>query len=222
MKILRILKSQLLQVLILAIPFILAGVFWTGFPGRVATHWGLSGRPDSWMGKEAGLLLLPLVNLGIWALFMCLPWLDPKIRLNVGGYERTLAVLKIWRLATTAFLCFLSLLVLAVAGGIPVDMNRAVFNGVLILFLALGNFLGNLRPNYFAGIRTPWTLDDSEIWRATHRVGGRIMVYGALLLLPGQLFLNSEQLMKVFLAYILGFAAWSMGYSYYLFLRKSR
>ncbi len=82
--------------------------------------------------------------------------------------------------------------------------------------------MGNVRPNYFAGIRTPWTLNDPEIWRATHRLGGRIMVYGSLLLLLAQFFLHGEQLMKGFFIYIVVFAVWSMGYSYCLFRKKSR
>ena len=221
MKIIRILKKEGLQIVLLALPFDLAAAFWSRFPACVATHWDIHGRPNGWMSKDLGLLLLPLVNLGIWALFIGLPWLDPKIHSNPGEHERTVSVLRVWRLATTAFLCLMALLILAVAGGIPVDLNRIVANGILILFLVLGNSMGNLRPNYFAGIRTPWTLNDPEIWRTTHRIGGRIMVYGALFLLLVQVFLNSEQLMNGFIIYLVGFAVWSMGYSYYLFRRKA-
>ena len=222
MKTTRLLKTGWLQIVFLALPFVLAAVFWPTFPARVATHWNIHGHPNGWMGKEAGLLILPVVNLGIWALFFCLPWIDPKIRANAGDYGRTVSVLRTWRLVATGFFCFMSLLILAVAAGIPVDMNRAVVNGAFAMFLIMGNFLGNLRPNYFAGIRTPWTLDDPEIWRATHRIGGRIMVYGSLLLLLVQFFLNGGQLLQGFLACVIAFAAWSMGYSYYLFRRKSR
>ena len=48
------------------------------------------------------------------------------------------------------------------------------------------------------------------------------MVYGSLLLLLVQFFLNGGQLLQGFLACVIAFAAWSMGYSYYLFRRKSR
>jgi len=220
MKTTRILKEWL-QVVLLTLPFILAAAFWTKFPACVATHWDIHGRPNGWMGKEMGLLVIPVVNLGIWALFLCLPWLDPKIRSNPSEHEQTVSVLGVWRFAMTAFLCLMSLLILAVAAGISVDMNRAVMNGILVLFLILGNTMGTLRPNYFAGIRTPWTLNDPEIWRATHRIGGRIMFYGSLLLMLLQFLLNSEQLMTGFLVYMVGFAVWSMGYSYYLFRKKS-
>ena len=222
MKTTRILKTEWLQIVFLALPFALAAVYWAKFPVRVATHWNIHGHANGWMGKEVGLLLLPVINVGICAFMFCLPRLDPKIRASSGDHKRTVSVLRTWRLVATGFFSFMSLLILAVAAGIPIDMNRAVVNGALAMFLMLGNFLGNLRPNYFAGIRTPWTLDDPEVWRATHRVGGRLMVCGSLLLLSLQFFLNGEQLLEGFLACLVSFAAWSMGYSYYLFLRKSR
>jgi uncharacterized membrane protein len=53
-----------------------------------------------------------------------------------------------------------------------------------------------MRPNWFMGIRTPWTLSDDTVWRKTHRVGGYlftaagvIMVLAALLKLPGLVFI---------------------------------
>ncbi len=222
MKTIGFLRREGLQIVFLALPLILAAAFWSHFPQLVATHWDIHGHPNGWMGKGLGLTIMPAVNLGIWALFFYLPRLDPKIHSNPAEHERTVSVLRTWRLATSAFLCLMSLLILAVAGGIPVDMNRTVANGILVLFLVLGNTMGNLRPNYFAGIRTPWTLNDPEIWRATHRIGGRIMVYGSLLLLLVQFFLTAEQLMRGFLVYMVGFAVWSVGYSYSLFRRKAR
>jgi uncharacterized membrane protein len=38
--------------------------------------------------------------------------------------------------------------------------------------LVLGNFMGKIRPNWFVGIRTPWTLSSKLSWNKTHRAGG--------------------------------------------------
>jgi uncharacterized membrane protein len=40
----------------------------------------------------------------------------------------------------------------------------------------------NIKPNYFAGIRLPWTLDNDENWRRTHLLGGKLMFGGGLLI----------------------------------------
>ena len=49
----------------------------------------------------------------------------------------------------------------------------------------MGNYFGTCGQSCFAGIRTPWTLEDpedlaSDSWRCC---GGRLMFFGALLLL---------------------------------------
>ncbi|WP_243123893.1 SdpI family protein [Thermaerobacter sp. FW80] len=31
--------------------------------------------------------------------------------------------------------------------------------------------MGQVRPNFFFGIRTPWTLSSEAVWRKTHRAG---------------------------------------------------
>jgi uncharacterized membrane protein len=36
---------------------------------------------------------------------------------------------------------------------------------------------------YLVGIRTPWTLASEEVWIKTHRLGGKLMVAGGLLLM---------------------------------------
>lgn len=53
-----------------------------------------------------------------------------------------------------------------------------------IMFIIMGNYMGKIRPNWFMGIRTPWTLSSDEVWNKTHRLGGKLFVLaGALLIL---------------------------------------
>jgi len=52
----------------------------------------------------------------------------------------------------------------------------------------LGNFLGKVTKNFFAGIRTPWTLAIDEVWLRTHRLGGKLFVLaGAVMVIGGLL-----------------------------------
>lgn len=52
--------------------------------------------------------------------------------------------------------------------------------GTALLFVVVGNVLGQIRPNFFVGIRVPWTLADEEVWRRTHRLAARVWVLGGL------------------------------------------
>ena len=51
-----------------------------------------------------------------------------------------------------------------------------------ILLIVIGNLLPRARPNWFVGIRTPWTLSSDRVWEKTHRFGGRVFVAGGLLI----------------------------------------
>ena len=59
----------------------------------------------------------------------------------------------------------------AVALGYNMPVDTIVKFGVGILYIIIGNVLGQVRHNYFFGIRTPWTLANEVVWRKTHRVG---------------------------------------------------
>ena len=56
-----------------------------------------------------------------------------------------------------------------------------VFVGALIALC--GNILPKFKPNYFAGIRTPWTLADPNVWYLTHRFTGKVWFVGGILLM---------------------------------------
>lgn len=166
------------------------------------------------------MLLLPATNVLAYLLLLFLPRLDPRMRKNPAEYEKTLAVFGIVRLTFVAFFAFFSGLQIAAAMGLPVDVVRLTINGVLVLFLIMGNFFGNLRPNYFIGVRTPWTLESPETWRATHRVCGRMMVFGSLLLLLFQFAVPNFVLLAM--VFFVGLAVWGYGYSWWHYRNQSR
>ena len=69
------------------------------------------------------------------------------------------------------------------------------------------------KPNFFIGIKTPWTLSSEEVWRKTHRLGSKIMMIGGIVImisafLPGMWKVIS--LLSVVAVLVVG----TMGYSY--------
>lgn len=203
-------KPRWIELVLLAAPFVALAVLWPDLPARIPTHWGVSGQVDGWSSRAFGALLLPVVNVAAYLLLLFLPVLDPRMKKGVEG--NTLAVLGIVRLSMVALLAFMFGVQMAVALGVPIDSGRLIINGLLVFFLVMGNFFGSLRPNYFVGIRTPWTLESPATWRATHRVGGRILVFGSLLLMGLQFVVPN--ISAAFLVFVLGLAVWSMVYSW--------
>lgn len=124
-------------------------------------------------------------------------------------------VLPIVRIATLRLLDIIFFVQIASSLGQHLPGGRVVMISVLVFFVILGNYLGNGRPNYFVGARTPWTLENPETWRATHRLGGRLMFFGALILLLVQFFLSEQIFGLLFVVSILSLAAWGFIYSWH-------
>jgi uncharacterized membrane protein len=175
-------RSELLQLALIAAMFIAADVVWPYAPQRMPTHWNLQGEVDGYGGKFVGLLLLPLVSLGLYALFLLLPLLDP----GRANYRSFAAAYNVIRIAIMALLASLYAVTVAAALGAGVDVGMVVSLGIGVLFLVLGNVMGKIRPNWFVGVRTPWTLSSRLSWNKTHRLAGWIFIaLGPLLAASG-------------------------------------
>src|ERR1051326_3286436 len=173
-------KKDWLTWLILLAPFVFAFANWDKFPGRIATHFNMNGQPDDYSSKAFALIFLPCINIMMYALFLVLPYLDPRKR-NYALFEDK------WRIIRTvlhAFLSFITFVTFFFALGYKVDVGMYVCYGITLLMLVFGNYLGNIRPNWFIGIRLPWTLENETVWVMTHRFAGRLWVACSLLMLP--------------------------------------
>lgn len=157
--------------------FVASLMLYPHLPEQVPIHWNLHGEADGFAGKFWGAIGLPLLNVGIYLMLLFLPLVDPK-RAN---YPRFIRFYRGFRVFMAFFFAGLHGVTLYAALGRPIDVGLVVTLGVSLLFVYLGNSLGRIRHNYFVGIRTPWTLANEEVWRRTHRLGGRLFVLAGLL-----------------------------------------
>jgi len=157
-----------------------AWIVGSGLPAGLPlpTHWGLDGEPDRFSGKWTALLMPVGLVLGLTALFYFLPALEPR-RL---GLERSQG-LYLWTWAALLILGFvIQLAVISVALRWSVHGTSFILGGIGLMFVLIGNQLGKSRSMYLIGIRTPWTLASEEVWIKTHRLAGKLMVGGGLLM----------------------------------------
>jgi uncharacterized membrane protein len=165
--------------LLLAGMFALAATAWSTAPNRIAMHWNLAGQVDRYGGRAEGLLAIPLLALAIYVLMILLPRLDPG-RANYAAFGpaySTLRLLVLVVLAATYVLLHLWM------RGVhaPIGIWMPLIVGAL--FIVVGNLLGKVRPNWFVGIRTPWTLSSKVAWTGTHRAGRWVFILmGALMM----------------------------------------
>jgi len=134
-------------------------------------------RLPRWNGNPTwGLFGLPLLVLGIYALSILLPKLDPR-RENYRKFEGT------YRLAKLLIIAFITVnywMSIAWSWGANFNSNQVNFILIGLLAIVIGNFMSKLRSNWFIGILTPFTLASEESWIKTHRKGGRLLVIWGL------------------------------------------
>lgn len=180
-----------------------------GLPQQVASHWGLSGEPDGWSSKETLVFLLPLVGAAVALVLAFVPRIDPRRE----SYELHGATY--WTIAN-ATLVVLAAVHVAIVGfnlGWPVRITQVACIAAGGLFILIGNLMTRMRPNWFMGIRTPWTLSSDTVWRKTHRVGGYAFVLaGALVVAMG--FVRPAWFLGVLMAAAMTAAIVPVVYSY--------
>jgi len=173
---------------LIALSLVASLLLYPRLPAEVPTHWNWRGEVDGTMARFPGAFLGPLIIGALWILLPVLRRIDPRRR-NYERFDETFwVVLNVLALG----MMLLHAVTLGAALGLPFDMGRAVLIAVGILFLALGNYLPRFRSNWWMGIRTPWTMDSEEVWRRTHRLGGRTFVIGGSLCVLGGLLLPAQ------------------------------
>lgn len=68
-----------------------------------------------------------------------------------------------------------------------------------VLFIVIGNYFKTIKPNYFIGIRTPWTLENETVWKKTHKLGGKMWFIGGILIVILSLILNKSLSFTIFM-----------------------
>ena len=174
------------------IPFVIVAIaaaaslaVYSRMPATVPTHWDLVGRPNGWSSRQWGAWVMPLALLGMAVLVRFLPAIDPR----GNNYSKFTGAFEGIIISVMLFMLGLHIIILMAALGYPVAMERVVPFGIGVLFVVIGNLLPRARPNWFVGIRTPWTLSSDRVWEKTHRFGGKVFVLAGVLIVLGVLLL---------------------------------
>jgi uncharacterized membrane protein len=210
-------KSEIFSLVLMAISVDASFYFYLHFPARVVTHWNLAGQPNGWSGPVFAAFFLPVLLIGIYLLFLFIPLLDPK-------KERYAEFSKVYNVFRNLILFFL-LAIYFVASfnniGYNLDVKSLIPAAVGLLFIIMGNYLGKIKPNWFVGIRTPWTLSSETVWNKTHRFGGKVFIFGGLIMIITGLAPLAWRL-PLFIADIIILLFGTIIYSYIAYLQEKK
>ena len=189
--------------------FVAAVVLWPIAPERIPVHWNIQGEIDRYGGRFEGLLALPLIAAGVYSLFLVLPKFDP-CRRNYLSFANAYFVI---RLAILSMMVLIYACILLTAFGHHINMGEIVSMAVGMMFIIVGNVMGKIRPNWFVGVRTPWTLSSRRSWNKTHRLAGWLFVaMGFVTIAYG--FAQTLWMAVVAAIVVVGSLSWTVIYSY--------
>lgn len=207
-------RTELPQLLLIVAMFIAGACVWTYVPDQIPVHWNIRGEVDRYGGRFEGLFLIPLVATGLYVLLRVLPKIDPR----AANYREFAGPYTIIRCALIVFMAVLHGLLLLAALGRPIPMGTVVPAIVGLLLIAVGVLMTRIKPNWFVGVRTPWTLSSDLSWTKTHRLAAWILpLSGVAVLLSG--FFATEWAVYAMLAVVLASTAGLVVYSYVVWRR---
>jgi len=168
--------------LIIIAPVIYLVVVWKKIPEKIATNFDIHGHPDKFGDKAQLWLGIGIISLVSILIYFLLTWVyrfDPK-KHAAENKDRLLRI----AFTIVIFTSVISIMLIHSSvseGGIRFNI-RFVFATMGFLWAILGNYMHNIKPNYFAGFRLPWTLENEENWRKTHLIGGKLWFVGGLII----------------------------------------
>lgn len=214
----KFIKREIISLISLLSPFTLLWFLYDKLPNSVPTHFNMEGIPDGYSDKSSLVWIILFFMAIPYLIFMIIPLIDPKQKLNkMGG--------KLRQIKNVVMIMFGLIGILIVYSSYEPEIMKTNILLMLIalLFIGLGNYFQTIKPNYFIGIRTPWTLENETVWNKTHKMGGKIWVLGGIILFLLGFILNADIYFIFFITISLLLAIIPTVYSYLEFkkLKKS-
>lgn len=165
--------------LLIGAPFVYSGLIYPQLPSQIPTHFNIEGKPDAWGGPDSifiGPGIMGAVSLFVYVLMVNLKSIDPK-----KYDDKNDTLYQNFALLTVAFLSLLSCIIIYTSTHADqVNVGNLILPLLGLSFAGLGWYMPKFRQNYFVGFKLPWTLENVDNWNETHKVAGKIWVYGGL------------------------------------------
>jgi len=210
------LKKELPLIGIVLAPFVYLAIIWNTLPEKVPTHWNYKGEADKWGDKYSLIALLFLLPVLTYILMLVIPKIDPKKKIQLmGGKYYQLKFILVLFMSTLAFI------ILHISVSQSTSSPNLIFIPIGVLFIALGNYFKVIQPNYFIGIKTPWTLENKEVWKSTHSLAGKLWIAGGLIIVLCSLTIANRVFIYVFGGVVAIISLVPIVYSYFKFKKLS-
>jgi uncharacterized membrane protein len=194
--------------------FVISAYFYPRLPETVASHWSAQGQANGYMSRLWFLVLVPLILSGLAFLFMVIPRIDP-LKVNIEKFRKHYDRFAI---VVLGFILYTHLLSIYWNLGTRFNMVQLLSPAFGVLLYCSGTLTENAERNWFVGIRTPWTLSNEDVWKKTHKIGGKLLKLSGLIALLGIVF--PDLAMAFVLVPVISGLVYAVLYSYILYQRQ--
>lgn len=211
---------HILAVVVAMVPLIYIGMKWSTIPGTVATHFDIHGQPDAFGDK------MDIVWLSLFMVFTSLITYVMVVNAHKLDKKRTKGIhsplLDNIALGTVFFICIVNLaaIINSIYPGAQL-LDKMIIPAIGVFFVFIGNVMYNIKPNRFVGIRIPWTLNNDDNWKVTHRLGSKLFFVGGVFITLVALGYQAEIATMFLLGVVFIISVTTVLYSY-LYHRKSQ
>ena len=206
-------KTMILTCLLCLLPMALGLYFYKELPDQMPIHWNAAGEVDGYASKALAVFGFPVFFAALEVLMFFVILNDPK-KQNQSNIMRQLGF---WSLPAIGMIVYTATIFSGLGYDLPITAIVMILVGVL--FIIVGNYMPKAKQNYTIGIKLPWTLDDTENWNKTHRLGGFLWVIGGIVFLIGA-FLPGGAVLTLVTALVMVLVP--TGYSYMLYRKKQK
>ena len=203
---------------LIAIALIAGALLWNQLPDQMASHWNINDQVDGTISKVWGVLLMPLITVGMFLLFLVIPNIDP-LKANIAKFRPTFYL---FIALIVAFMLYMHGLTFVWNLGFQnFKMSAAMLPFLGILFIFIGYMLRQAKRNWFIGIRTPWTLSSDSVWDKTHQLGSILFMLSGAFAIAGSFFGGMAAFWLMFTP-LIGSVVFLVIYSYVLYQHEMK
>jgi uncharacterized membrane protein len=148
-------------------------------PEKIAIHWNYLGQADDFASTIPAVFLIP----GLMASLLVIMQLIHMYRAQQNKIVQFIETYSYICSITLVFFAYVNVVLVSANLIQNFDLLNYLIVAVAILFLIIGNVMPKIRINSVLGIRTPWTLNNENVWFHTHRFAGRLFIATSLLIL---------------------------------------
>ncbi len=211
------LKKEWPSLLFILLPFTYLALIWNELPDIVPSHWNARGEIDGYSSKMLLLMVPFFLPILVYPILFFAPVIDPKKKVDVNSSK-----FQNLKHLMTMLMSLLAVYIIYSSHKQSLASPSMVFVLVGVIISVLGNYMQTVKPNYFIGIRTPWTLESEEVWRKTHQYASKFWFFGGAIMAVGALLVSPENGLYLVLGITVVIGLLPVLYSYRMFKKEEK